>query len=76
MQENWDYNFTLPDLRLLVIEPSQLSQETLVKLSDKGWGLCHVPRQEYLIVSPFLFTNHLNLYTLFYREKLKDLEMH
>ena len=38
-------------MRLLIIEPSVLKSESLKKLQDVGWGLCRVPRLEYMKVS-------------------------
>ena len=37
-----------PDLRLLIIEPSQLDTTSLAKLRDAGWGLCHVEMPDYM----------------------------
>jgi hypothetical protein len=33
-------------MRLLIIEPSLLKQESLTRLQEVGWGLCRVPRLE------------------------------
>ena len=35
---------------LLIVEPSPLRSSTLVKLSDHGWGLCHVELPDYMMV--------------------------
>ena len=37
-------------MRLLIIEPSVLKNESLEKLQKIGWGLCRVPRLEYMKV--------------------------
>ena len=37
-------------MRLLIIEPTILKEESLTRLQDVGWGLCRVPRMEYLKV--------------------------
>ena len=50
MQATWDYNHTLPDLRLLIIQPTVLRHSSLSQLSSMGWGLCHVPRLDFLKV--------------------------
>ena len=49
-QENWNSSNPLPDMRLLIIEPTILKEESLTRLQDVGWGLCRVPRMEYLKV--------------------------
>ena len=49
-QENWSPSNIFPDLRLLIIEPSKVKEETLKLLSDVGWGICKVPRLDYLTV--------------------------
>ena len=49
-KENWQSSDPLPDMRLLIIEPSVLKNESLKRLQDVGWGLCRVPRLEYMKV--------------------------
>ena len=49
-QENWKSSHPLPDMRLLIIEPTVLKEESLRRLQDIGWGLCRVQRLEYLKV--------------------------
>ena len=44
VQENWESQEPLPDMRLLIQEPSVLKNESLRRLEDVGWGLCHVPK--------------------------------
>ena len=38
----------MPDLRLLIMEPSRLNSSTLRQLSQYGWGLCHAPIPNFL----------------------------
>ena len=37
-------------MRILIIEPSNLKQESLKRLQDVGWGLCRVPSLKILKV--------------------------
>ena len=50
MQENWNSSTPCPDMRLMIIEPTVLKEESLRRLQDVGWGLCRVPRMEYFKV--------------------------
>ncbi len=44
----WYDTQPMPDLRLLIMEPSTLTGSTLTRLTQYGWGLCHVPMPDYL----------------------------
>ena len=44
----WDHTQPMPDLRLLIMEPSPLAYTTLAQLTQHGWGLCHVPMLDFL----------------------------
>ena len=57
-KENWQSSHSLPDMRLLIIEPSVLKNESLKRLQDVGWGLCRVPRLEYMKVLWFIRAAH------------------
>ena len=45
-------------MRLLIIEPSVLKEETLGKLEEIGWGLCHVPRLKFVKVIEETYSDH------------------
>lgn len=47
IKESWDPDHTFPDLRLLIIEPSDLSQKSIRRVQQAGWGICRVPRLKY-----------------------------
>ena len=64
MQENWKSRKPLPDMRILIFEPTVLKQESLRRLQDVGWGLCQVPRLEILKVF-FKFKFDWRLYEVF-----------
>ena len=49
-QDTWASSQPLPDLMLLIVEPSPLRSSTLVKLNDNGWGLCHAELPDYMKV--------------------------
>ena len=49
-QDTWASSQPLPDLMLLIVEPSPLQSSTLVKLNDHGWGLCHAELPDYMKV--------------------------
>ena len=64
--DTWDLaQGPAPDLRLVIIEPSQLDTDTLASLREAGWGLCHIEMPDYmkvkgkdiLSVFPFLQSN-------------------
>ena len=44
----WDHTQPMPDLRILIMERSGLAPSTLTRLTQHGWGLCHVPMLDYL----------------------------
>ena len=46
----WDYNYTLPDLRLIVITPTQIDAKSLIKLEEIGWGICYMKQIDYLLI--------------------------
>ena len=48
--KTWDYNYTLPDLRLIVITPTQIDAKSLIKLEEIGWGICYIEQIDYLLV--------------------------
>ena len=50
-QENWDPVHAFPDLRLLIIEPSQVSRKSLKRVEEAGWGVCRVKRLPYFKVA-------------------------
>ena len=47
--KTWNYNHTLPDLRLIVITPTNIERKSLLKLEEIGWGICYIKRIDYLI---------------------------
>lgn len=47
IKESWDPDHTFPDLRLLIIEPSDLSRKSIRRVRQAGWGICRVPRLRY-----------------------------
>ena len=49
-------------MRLLIIEPSVLKNESLKRLQDVGWGLCRVPRLEYMKVLGVFRAAHMKMY--------------
>ena len=49
--ETWDTaRGPAPDLRLIIVEPSQLDNNTLAGLREAGWGLCHIEMPDYMKV--------------------------
>ena len=48
--KTWDYNYTLPDLRLIVITPTKVERKSLIKLEEIGWGICFIEQIDYLLV--------------------------
>ena len=49
--DTWDpAHGPAPDLRLVIIEPSQLDTDTLASLREAGWGLCHIEMPDYMKV--------------------------
>ena len=48
--KTWNYNYTLPDLRLIVITPTQVERKSLLRLEEIGWGICYIERIDYLLV--------------------------
>ena len=47
--KTWNYNYTLPDLRLIVITPTNIQRKSLLRLEEIGWGICYIKRIDYLI---------------------------
>ena len=45
----WDYNYTLPDLRLIVITSTNIEMKSLIKLEKIGWGICYIKQIDYLL---------------------------
>ena len=54
--KTWDYNYTLPDLRLIVITPTQVERKSLLRLEEIGWGICYIERIDYLLVRKKKYT--------------------
>ena len=48
VKNTWDHKQPMPDLRLLIFEPTPLTASTLMQLTQHGWGICHVPTLDYL----------------------------
>ena len=48
LKNTWDHTQPMPDLRLLIMEPTPLTASTLTQLTQHGWGLCRVPTLDYL----------------------------
>ena len=46
----WDYNYTLPDLRLIVITPTHIETKSLLRLEEIGWRICYIEQIDYLLV--------------------------
>ena len=47
--KTWNYNYTLPDLRLIVITPANIQRKSLLRLEEIGWGICYIKRIDYLL---------------------------
>ena len=47
--KTWNYNYTLPDLRLIVITPANIQRKSLLRLEEIGWGICYIQRIDYLL---------------------------
>ena len=47
--KTWDYSWTLPDLRLIVIIPTKVQNKSLQRLENIGWGICYIKRLDYLL---------------------------
>ena len=45
----WNYNYTLPDLRLIVITPTKIERKSLLSLGEIGWGICYIELIDYLL---------------------------
>ena len=45
----WDDNYTLPDLRLIVITPTLIERKSLLRLEEIGWGICYIERFDFLL---------------------------
>ena len=50
LKDEWKSDQPFPDLRILIIEPSTVTNKSLQALSASGWGICRVPRLEYFKV--------------------------
>ena len=47
--KTWDYNYTVPDLRLIVITPTNIERKSLLRLQEIGWGICYIEQLDYLL---------------------------
>ena len=45
----WNYTYTRPDLRLIVITPTNIQRKSLRRLEETGWGICKIKRIDYLL---------------------------
>ena len=59
--KTWDYNYTLPDLRLIVITPSKVERKSLLRLEEIGWGICYIQRIDYLLADTPKYRVKLNI---------------
>ena len=48
--KTWNYSYTLPDLRLIVITPTNIERKSLLRLEEIGWGICYIQQIDYLLV--------------------------
>ena len=56
--KTWNYNYTLPDLRLIVITPTDIERKSLLRLEEIGWGICYIPQIDYLLVGEKKYRVH------------------
>ena len=47
--KTWNYNYTRPDLRLIVITPTNIQRKSFLRLEEIGWGICYIKRIDYLL---------------------------
>ena len=47
--KTWNYSHTLPDLRLIVITPTNIERKSLLRLEEIGWGICYIKQIDYLL---------------------------
>ena len=63
IKDSWNSTSPLPDLRMIIIHPSNVDQSLISALSRAGWGLCYIPRLEYLehpTIRFKVFSKHVN----------------
>ena len=49
-KDEWTSDRSIPDLRILIIEPSSVTKKSVQTLSATGCGTCRVPRLKYFEV--------------------------
>ena len=49
-KDEWTSDRSIPNLRILIIEPSSVTKKSVQTLSAAGWGICRVPRLKYFQV--------------------------